>query len=437
MAASMQVELVPGVSVRVFAHELRTQAQVVPCWSYVTEGLRAHRQREIVFTLVRPHGAGMEQAPRDPLQLLGAIAQLAAQGRVVDEGGVTEVGPTGMFGQPALRGVVYQAASPMEGVALPPGALAAVAVVHPEMETAKRFGALRVLARLGRAHRFYPTAVWCEPGRAPLMGPESGSILEGVASAHIVGLTIAMAGDQVVLRVARSAQPGLRDGLATLPAQAALALMASLDPAADGCLVWNPGQSGPEAISPPGSRGARLSGCFALFIPEQAGDGANPFEDGFAVTLTDTSWARIRAALSAGQPLTVAGNRALVLEWVDAAPVAAPPAPAVSEMRMTLRESQADIEARIGMNALVQYAESVEKTVHQHFTGPRGPGALVYVDVYFAAGYRPGIRVTCWPEVPAAGGLQQRLESLPFPAITSGEVAFRGELTLWGGPPSA
>src|SRR5678815_6182732 len=108
MAHSLQHPLGGGVNVRVFAHELATQGGPVSCWSYVTDGLRAYRQREIVFTLARPPGAGTEHAHPEPLQLLGAIAPLAQQGRLVDEGGVTEVGPGGLFGQPAIRGVAYQ-----------------------------------------------------------------------------------------------------------------------------------------------------------------------------------------------------------------------------------------------------------------------------------------------------------------------------------------
>src|SRR5262249_55664583 len=155
---SIEVELIPGrVAAHVFAHELHPDRGPVPCFTYVTRGLEAFGQRELVFTLVRTGN----EAPRAPLGLLGQIAQLAAQGRLVEAGGLTELGPTGAFGEPALRGFAYQTASPMDGVALPPGALAMIALFGDEIETAKRFGTLRVLARLGRAHNFWPTAPWC------------------------------------------------------------------------------------------------------------------------------------------------------------------------------------------------------------------------------------------------------------------------------------
>src|SRR5262245_61433639 len=119
---SIEVDLIPGrVSAQVFAHELHPDRGSIPCFTYVTRGLEAFGQRELAFTLVR---GGEAEVPQAPLGLLAQISQLAAQGRVVEPGGLTELGPTGAFGQPALRGFAYQTASPMDGVALPPRALA-------------------------------------------------------------------------------------------------------------------------------------------------------------------------------------------------------------------------------------------------------------------------------------------------------------------------
>jgi hypothetical protein len=53
------------------------------------------------------------------------------------------------------------------------------------------------------------------------------------------------------------------------PPEIPLAFLTTLDAHADACLVWPPGQQAPEEISPPGSLGARLSGCFVLFVPQQ------------------------------------------------------------------------------------------------------------------------------------------------------------------------
>jgi len=317
----MDVAIGQGVVGRVFAHALETRGAVVPCWSYVTDGLAAHGQPELVFTLVRPADAGAEGAAEEPLQLLGAIAGLAAQGRLVFAGDYTELGAQGLLGRPSLRGLAYETAWPMHGVTMPPGTLSAVALVGHEMDTVKRYGSLRVLARLGRASAFFPTASWCVPDREPLMGPESGTVLEGVASARFHGVTATLEGDRIVLGVARRSHAQIAQQLPALPPEAACALFASLSPIADACLVWSPGQRAPEAISPQGSQGAHIAGCFALFVPQQQADGGNPFEDGFAIMLSDASWARLRDALVAGHavdvPAAAPEMKGVRLAWHD------------------------------------------------------------------------------------------------------------------------
>jgi hypothetical protein len=426
MTASMQYDLVPGrVVARVFAHQLAAR-QPVACFSYVTDGLLGFGQRELVFTLVRDPDAQLQQAPHEPLQLLQTIAGLAQQGRIVEAGGLTELGPNGVFGRPSLRGFVYQVAWPMEGVTMAPGTLAMVAIHADELDTVKRLGALRVLARLGRMHNFWPTAPWCDPDRGP-SASAAPSVLDNVAAAHIPGVSVVYepGGRRVVVRLARTAQAAIQQaGLP--PPEAALAILTVLDPGVDACLVWFPGQNGPEAISAPGSNGTRIAGCFIAFVPQQDHDGANPFEDGLAAMLTDASWARVRQALVAGMPLEIPGNCALAIEWYDEA-VPRVEVPPVSEMQMHLRESQGDIEARVGMAALVAYANAIEQTVQQHYANQRGHGSTLMIEVVLAQGRTPAIHGQLEP------ALLSRLRSVPGPAVSSGEIAFRGVFELFGG----
>ena len=297
----MSNELAAGVVVHAYPHALGD----VACTSYVTTGLRAFGQRELVMTMTR---GGPE-----PVPLLRAIAGFAEQGTLVDDGGRTEVGPNGLFGRPELRGVVYQHAWPMDGVPVPPDALAMIMLVGHEMQTATDYGALRVLARLGRAHRFFPTAVWCDVTRGPLFPPESGTVLENVARGSVNGLAVVVEGDDIVLRAPRSALTTFAN---LPPPDLALALLTTIAPDADSCLVWTPGQRAPEAIAFPGSTGRRTSGCFVAFVPQQDADAANVFEDGVVCMLTDASWARVRQALATGTPLTIPGTRALSIVWI-------------------------------------------------------------------------------------------------------------------------
>ncbi|MCW5804648.1 MAG: hypothetical protein KIT31_19915 [Deltaproteobacteria bacterium] len=127
MTTSVQFDLGAGVAVRIFAHDLPRGGAALPCLSYVTDGLRRFQQQELVVTLVRAPGAVIQQPPPEPMQLLASITSLAQQGRLVENGGMTEVGPTGLFGRPSLRGLAYQTAMPMHDVVLPDGCLAAIA----------------------------------------------------------------------------------------------------------------------------------------------------------------------------------------------------------------------------------------------------------------------------------------------------------------------
>ncbi|MCC6878146.1 MAG: hypothetical protein IT378_27785 [Sandaracinaceae bacterium] len=308
MADSIELPVVPGVVVRVFAHTLHPPAGPVACFTYVTQGLSRFGQREIALTLARRPEEGLDRAPQSPLQLIAPIASLAAQGRLVDAGGFTEVGPSGLFGRPRLRGLGYESAAPMEGVDLPQRCLQAVVLVEHELETAKGFGALRVLARLGRSQCFYPTACWCDPDRPAVGAPETQSILGGVPRLGVPGVSARLDGDRITVRIARAAQQAIAQALTSLPLEAALALLTSLDDHADGCLVWEPGQSAPAAITPPGSAGRHLSGCFVLFVPQQPADEGRLHEDGFALMLTDASSLRIRGAIGRGESVVLAAS---------------------------------------------------------------------------------------------------------------------------------
>ncbi|MDY6995830.1 MAG: DUF3480 domain-containing protein [Actinomycetota bacterium] len=297
----MATELVPGVVAHAHPHQLLSIGE---CTSYVTEGMRSYGQAELVMTVP----AGL-----DPLGFLQAIANFAQQRRFVDEGGFTPVGPPGLFGREQIRGVTYQRAWPMEGVPLPEGALAAIPLVGHEMDTAQRFGSLRVLARLGSAFRFFPTAVWCDVERDVAFGPETQTVLEHTALA-ISTARVAARGDTLTLSIPRSAQAMFAANLP--PAEMPLALATLLAPDADSCLVWTPGQQAPSAISLPDTAGACVSGCFMLFVPQQPEDECNMIEDGYSCKLTDDSWQRIRQAFSMGVPFTMpCGARTFQLEW--------------------------------------------------------------------------------------------------------------------------
>ncbi len=114
-----------------------------------------------------------------------------------------------------------------------------------------------------------------------------------------------MEDDVITLRLLPHIAEHLKDQLDQLPTNVPVALLTDLDPTAQGCLVWQPGQSQLSAITRPSSSGTRLCGCFALFVPDQATDHGRGLEDGFAMLLTNASWAAIRRAIATSQNVSI------------------------------------------------------------------------------------------------------------------------------------
>ena len=318
-AASARVELVPDqLFARVYLHEIASQHGRVQCWSYVSEGLAALHQTEIVFTLRRDPGEPSDRVPNEPFQLFATIHQLAESGQRVTSGSFTELGDGGFFGHHLL----YVEAQPIAGVTLPSPCLTAVLVTADELRAVREFGSTRVLARLGQAASHYPFPPWSDRRRRGLSLERTleASLLSRVARASAHDAHVGLHDQQITLAVVRSEQGSWKDRLAQIPETVPLALLTAFDPAANGCLVWVPGQKAPEAIIPPGSDGSRVCGCFVVFVAEQASCGGKLLEDGFAIELTSEAWRQIRRALIEGKELSLpaTGDRmGFALTWRD------------------------------------------------------------------------------------------------------------------------
>jgi hypothetical protein len=314
-----EIELVPGaLRASIHLHTIDTQAGPLRCWSYVTEGLAAFGQKEVVFTIAVDGDADPGRFPTEPLRFASTLLQLASQGRTVDAGAITELGGSGFM---LRRGLTYARALPLEGVPLPPAAIAAIPLTADELAVLKIGGQTRVLAALGAAFHHYPFPPWLDRVRRSVITPEStrGTLLADVP--HLAApSTVRVENDIVLFRLRPEGVVLIGRALGELPPGAGFALTTEIDPEADGCMIWQAGQEAPSAIAPPGSRGERLAGCFVLFAPDQPEDGGQLFEDGMAVTLTQASMAALRRALSAGQTLALpgqGGKMGFLLSWAS------------------------------------------------------------------------------------------------------------------------
>ena len=308
-------ELVPGqLSAHVYDHLLPMADGTIPCWSYVTSGLERHQQPEIIFTLA--HTVDDTVVPEDPLRLFHTINELAETGRLVRAGGVTQFGERKFLG----RHLAYIAPQKLPGVAVPQTAICAILVTDDEVAAIQEFGITRVTARLGQAARYYPCPPWSDPSRPGISFAQTRkqTVLARVPRLGLSGCRVYQAEGQVVLLLAKGSGRLLANQLAELPRDSPFALLTELDADADGCFVWEPGQSGPVAITPEGSTGKRICGCFLTFAAGLAEDGALGLEDGFGAFLTPQSWRAIQEAIGQEERRHIpptGGRMAFVVDW--------------------------------------------------------------------------------------------------------------------------
>ncbi len=165
-SALASVEVIPGkLKVRVFLHDIESApGQSFPCWSYVTDGLATHGQKEIIFTLRRTKILKPEDYPRDTFRVLAQVFHSTERGEVFDIGDQVEWNSTESFGMEGFRGIAF--VSPSRYAKVPGNyKLAAIGLLGDEPQIVRNFGITRVTSLLGRKYSFYPYPRWSDPTR--------------------------------------------------------------------------------------------------------------------------------------------------------------------------------------------------------------------------------------------------------------------------------
>jgi len=457
----LQLELLPGqLTARVHLHDIPSLDGPVPCWSYVSRGLSAHGQKDLILSLRRTAGEAVDGFPRDPLRYFMDVYRLAEQGRVVDAGAITEFTAPTFLGR---KGVLYVQPEASQNVERLQNALGVILLTEEELGAVKAFGPTRVIARLGDAARYYPCPPWSDRARGglPFASTLEQSILSRVARYWMRGVRVRRVGNRIVLRVLPRVREQLDACLAPIPPNMGVALLTELDPGADGCLVWEPGQAGLRAITPQRSNGSRLSGCFMLFVPQQPADGGKVVEDGLAMLLTDASWGAVLRAVGAGESLTIpAAEDGLdfSLEWVETgyqSPVddtvysseagwesyyaqsstAVERAGPLKVERIVLLTPEEDFGARVSTDAFAEYARAIEEVARHHFNSitPLGGQDLAAQFEVWPDG-RVDLRMASRPGITneILEGLHQSLLALSVPRVNHASIAFQILFKIWG-----
>jgi hypothetical protein len=150
-------------------------------------------------------------------------------------------------------------------------------------------------------------------------GPEEWhSILSLMVLVRIPGVRVAasmagsgaewVGGGNLEVSLPRARQDEIADAVLE-HGDSSVALLAELDPAANGLAIFRPGQNGPTAIRSGTTAVSRVSGNFVSFISGSAvSDSTRLYEDGFTVSLTSDSRRALADALRTGQDLDRPGR---------------------------------------------------------------------------------------------------------------------------------
>src|SRR5262245_44276708 len=162
------IPLIPDqLSARVHLHEIPTGPRRLPCWTYVTSGLWAAGQKEMILSLLRRPDEPPEAFPQDPLYFFAQVHQLARSGQLVDVGGrACLLARGGSRGSTALTGFIDRAPGYSPDVERPPWGRALTAVLLPAegAEVVQFIGSSRLPALRGQQPRHYPCPPWSERG---------------------------------------------------------------------------------------------------------------------------------------------------------------------------------------------------------------------------------------------------------------------------------
>lgn len=296
--------------VKLYEHTLETAQGAILCLTYVTEGLKALGQNEMAFT-ISGHGAG-EEPPPEPFYFFQIIYSLTEKGSTVDVGGITQLDRDLFPGKPA---VIYGPPRMIRGIDIPADALTLVLVTARELEVANAFGQLRLLALLGKAHRYFPFPVWTDiqRGELPQVAGMKSSILASMPRIGFLKAYVAKEGNRVKFY---PHSPYVFPGEA--PPDGPFAFLTRLSPGADSCLVWAPGQKGPEAISGLERTADRLGGCFLMVSHTPENNIGGIIEDGFYFIFDDENWQAFKSALADEKPFSAStddGSLQFALDW--------------------------------------------------------------------------------------------------------------------------
>jgi hypothetical protein len=450
------------LAVRVYAHDFPLGGRLLPCWSYVTDGMRRQGQKEFVLTLQRRPTDTIENYPEDPFRLFQSIHNLAIQGKKVDLNDFTQFRlPNGFLDQKGLVGIAYTKSEKILGVNYAETPLAAILLTSEEAEILSSMGTYRILTMLGHRERYYPTPPWSNRDRKSVISKKdiSKSMLSTMPIANAPWASVRLhlshalsddsssdshhtpmpsSEDRLILKMKQAGREFAKNILAQIPLAQSFAWIVSPAAEADSRLVWIPDGLEVEAIIPPESKGVCQTGGFIGFMPtEELPEGGQLIEDGFVIWLRPDSMRRLREALMLGAryDLNTGPNRVrFFLQWEQATHRSNP----IEIIKLLLYQQEVVINQRVPeTGALLTYANRIQQTLLEYFEAlPEAIGR----DFLLVTAVRPDSEVRFWIEITPdlldpqiTSELENQLREVPVPKVVGGPVAQAMFAKLWGG----
>ncbi|MBN2146633.1 MAG: hypothetical protein JW726_04555 [Anaerolineales bacterium] len=300
------LEVIPNaLLVHRYQHEIPGSPNL-PCWTYITQGLEAFGQKELILTARRDAASLKSGTDYDfLLRPIRAVFDLFKAGKLVDEGDHTAMMLTDQQRKLGIPfNFLYLRPIPLAGISLPKQALTVRLMRPEELEVYKTFGFMRLISSWASHEHYFPYPPWSDIPAPDIVSLKrfQQSILNKVGRIFLHRSTVCLEQDNLIWRIPPSVPALLVNSLASIPPERGLAFLSGYPDGADSCLAWNPEQKQLIINLPAGSLRQRLAGCFILFVPEQQSTAIQVFEDGFAVMLPTADWLQIRRALLEGQP---------------------------------------------------------------------------------------------------------------------------------------
>lgn len=328
MQPVQSVTLIEGrLLARVYEHELETAEGVISCVTCVSEGFGEAGERphpELVFCTRVPEGGDVSGAVEASMRLFEAIFPIAAEGHVTQAGELTEFRASGAKME-RVRAALYTPCQRLGDVPLRGDELLGVFLMGEELEVVRAFGALRLMARLGRAVQQFPCPMWSDLAREEVsMQSFRGSLLGQVPRVFMDSASVWWHDKDVTLVLGRQEAEGRISHMQRQYAERAaaqdeplpIALLPAPSPSPDAALVWDAEQRATEAISA-SDDAQRIGGSFLMLVPYARDEGVI-MEDGFAFNLSPPAWTALWDALRDGQDVSVeTSGLTLHVRWFE------------------------------------------------------------------------------------------------------------------------